>query len=99
MLDIIGKTWKENKTRFLLVAVPVVLMLLAAIFLKGYRAWLVSSAAKLLEGTKKKDEQLKAEAEAADAEAEAHKAQAAALKKKEQEVEAEEGDADWHKKK
>ena len=97
MLDLVSNAWKASKVKFLLVAIPVVVMLLAAIFLKAWRSYLVASAKKLLEKTLSKDKQLSAESDKANQEANDHKAKADELGKKADEVKNDD-DADWNKK-
>jgi predicted Holliday junction resolvase-like endonuclease len=96
MLESLKAAWAANKPKVILVAVPLVLLLLAALFLKGYRSWLLSSAVKLLGKAEKKDAELKAEADEANKKAEEHKMKAEEIEKKVEEVKKDD-DADWHK--
>jgi hypothetical protein len=95
MLELISKAWQDNKGKFLLVAIPVAILLLASLVMKGWRSYLISSAKKLLEKAVAKDKQLSVEAEKTDQEANDHKAKADELGKK---ADAIEDDADWNKK-
>ena len=95
MLDLVSKAWETNKVKFLLVAIPIVLMLLSALFFKAWRGHLLSSAKKLLEKVSKKNDQLSTESDAANREADEKKAKADELKKKADSVEE---DPDWNKK-
>ncbi len=97
MLDLISETWKTNKMKVLLVAIPVIGLLLAAIFLSAYRDSLISSAKKLMGESEAKDAKLTQEAAVANAQAEDHKAAADALAVKAEAV-SKEDDADWNKK-
>jgi divalent metal cation (Fe/Co/Zn/Cd) transporter len=96
MLELVSKTWKENKVKFLLVAIPVAAMIVAALFFKGYRIYLMASAKKLLEKAQSKDSKLTIEATALENDAAAHKAKADELGKKADTVE---DDVNWNKKK
>jgi sortase (surface protein transpeptidase) len=95
MLTLVSEAWKQNKTRVLLVAIPVIAMLLGALFMKGWRSWLIASAEKLLKKTKEKDSSLKKEADELDSKANEHKQKADKLKQEAQSIE---DDKDWHKK-
>ena len=95
MLDILSKAWAESKLKVLLVAAPIILILLAALFLKVYRSYLVSSAQKLLEKTLSKDKILADESNVLEQSADEHKAKADELAKK---ADAVEDDKDWNKK-
>lgn len=97
MLDQVSNAWKENKLKVILVAAPIIILLLASIFLKGYRAYLVATAKKLLDNTVKKDADISKEADKANQEAEEHKAKADDLGKKAEAVKSDD-DADWNKK-
>jgi phosphate/sulfate permease len=97
MLDLLTEAWRTNKIKVLLIAIPLLLMLLAAVFFKAYRSWLAASAKRLIEKTLGKDKQLSKEADKADTEADMHKANADDLKKKADAVDGQD-DPDWNKK-
>ncbi len=97
MLEQVSNAWKNNRTMFLLVAIPVGLLLISALFLKGYREYILASAKKLLEKATSKDKQLSEEANKADAEANQHKAKADEIAKEVKKVDGD-NDADWNKK-
>lgn len=97
MLEQVSNLWQQNKVKFLMVAIPVVLLLIAAIFLKAYRQWLLDSAKKLMQTTQAKDKELSQAADQANQEANDHKAKADQLAQQEKEVDKDD-DADWNKK-
>lgn len=97
MLDLLSKAWQESKVKVLLVAIPLFVILLAAIFLKAWRSWLLASAEKLIKKTMGRDKELSSHADAANAEAEEHKAKADELKKKAKAIDGDD-DEDWNKK-
>lgn len=97
MLDLVSNAWKESKLKVILVALPIVALLLAAVFLKAYREYLVYTAKKLLDSSVKKDSELTQQADKANSEAEEHKAKADQLAQESKKVDSDD-DADWNKK-
>jgi predicted Holliday junction resolvase-like endonuclease len=97
MLDALKSAWEASKVKFVLVAVPVVLLLLTAAFFKAYRAYLISTAKKLLAETNKKNEGLAAEEEEAKAQANQSMKDAQEAEKKIEDIRKED-DAYWYKK-
>jgi uncharacterized protein (DUF697 family) len=65
MLEVLKSAWEANKIKVILVAIPVILLILAATLLNGYRAYLLETAKKLLAKAQEKNtEILKQENEA-----------------------------------
>lgn len=95
--DVVKQTWQQNKFKFLMFLIPAIILLILAIFFKAYRAWLISSAQKLLSSQKAKDEVLKAEAEKAESQANEHQQKAKEIQKEVENVDSE-NDPDWNKK-
>jgi len=95
MLELVSKAWETNKPKLFMVAVPVVALVLCALFFKAWRVWLLSSAEKLLKTTQKKNQKISEEANELEIQANQHKKKADEIKKKSEKIE---DDADWNKK-
>lgn len=94
MLEVLKQVWKTNKIRVILVAIPVILLMLAAVFLGVKKEYILYVASKLLGATKEEDKKLSEEAAKANAAAEEHKKTANELGDKADDIKP---DPDWNK--
>lgn len=95
MLELVSKAWETNKPKLLMVAIPTITLIFCALFFKGWRSWLLSSAEKLLRAAQKKDQKISEEADKLDVQANQHKKKADEIRKKTEKLE---DDPDWNKK-